>query len=207
MQFCDRIDPVASAIGAVNTITIDDGMMVGSNSDAFGFIENLRAQYPSFNPAISVLVLGAGGAARAAVYALIEAGVETVIVCNRNPARAENLAQNPAYKGRVTPRPWAEREKFVAGVGLIVNTTSLGMVGQEKLVLDVSAARAGTCVYDIVYRPLMTDLLLQAKSCGLPVVTGLGMLLHQARPGFTAWFGADPCVDAPLITVLERAAL
>lgn len=206
VKFCDRVDPVAQVIGAVNTVVIRDGLVLGVNSDAFGFIENLRTQYPAFAPVARALVLGAGGAARAAVYALLEAGVSTVVVSNRNQDRAAALAREECYSGRVVVVPWEERARPLPEAGLIVNTTALGMAGQAALEIDLANARAGTPVYDIVYRPLMTGLLHQARARGLPVVTGLGMLLHQARPGFQAWFGVMPEVEDVLVETMERAA-
>lgn len=206
LKFCDRLDPVARIIGAVNTVTIRGGEMTGSNTDAFGFIENLRAQYPAFAPAQPVLVLGAGGAARAALYALIEAGVRDIILCNRNQSRALTLAGEEYYAGHIRVVPWEMREAHLPEAGLIVNTTSLGLRGQETLEMDLSRAQAGTAIYDIVYRPLMTDLLLQARARHLNVITGLGMLLHQARPGFASWFGVMPAIDDTLIGMMEQAA-
>lgn len=206
LPLCDRVDAVAQAIGAVNTVTIRDGLALGSNTDAFGFMENLRTQYPAFRPSLPALVLGAGGAARAAIYALLEAGVPEIILCNRNQDRAVAMAGEAHYAGRVRVAPWTARAVHLPEAGLIVNTTSLGMHGQPGLEIDLGAARQGTPVYDIVYRPLMTDLLVQAQARGLPVITGLGMLLHQARPGFHAWFGVMPEVDETLVNAMEQAA-
>jgi len=206
LPLCDRVDAVAQAIGAVNTVVVREGIAFGTNTDAFGFMENLRAQCPGFDPVLPVLVLGAGGAARASIYALLEAGVQDVIVCNRNQIRAANLAREPYFTGHVRAVTWDRREHHLPEAGLIVNTTSLGMTGQENLEIDLSSARPGTPVYDIVYRPLMTEFLHQAQQRNLPIVTGLGMLLHQARPGFHAWFGVMPEVDETLVTMMERAA-
>jgi shikimate dehydrogenase len=206
LPFCDVVDPVAQAIGAVNTVTIEDGQAVGTNTDAFGFMENLREQFPAFDPVVPVLVLGAGGAARAAIYALLQAGVSDVIVCNRNEVRAATLARAPFCSGQVRTVPWEKRSALAPAVGLIVNTTSLGMTGQDALEIDLSAAQKQTGVYDIVYRPLITPLLQQAQEAGLPVISGLGMLLQQARPAFHRWFGVMPEIDSALVSQMEHAA-
>jgi len=197
MDICDEIGAVAQAIGAVNTIRIDGGKVYGTNTDAFGFIENLRDQQPGWNAAHGpALVLGAGGAAKAIVYALREAGVKDIVVTNRTREKAEELGE--------TVVDWQERNNAVQNAGLIVNTTSLGMNGQDPLEIDLSGSRA--IVYDIVYRPLMTPLLRQAEDLGLPVVTGLGMLLHQARPAFKGWFKILPGVDNELQDMVLKAA-
>lgn len=206
MAFCDEITPLAQEIGAVNMVTIDErGRLTGTNTDVFGFQENLRQQQPGWDPAQGpALVLGAGGAARAVVYALLEMGVPQVTLCNRTSDRAAALAQEDFCRGRVNVLDWAARDKGLYTSTLLVNTTSLGMVYSEPLEIDLS--NAGCLVYDIVYRPQETPLLQQARRYGLPVVTGLGMLLHQARPAFAAWFGTMPEIDDALIDKVERAA-
>lgn len=206
MAFCDEITPLAQEIGAVNTVTIDgNGQIYGTNTDVFGFQENLRQQQPDWNPEQGpALVLGAGGAARAVVYALLDMGVPQVTLCNRNGDRAYALSQEDFCKGRVNVLDWSARDKGLYASTLLVNTTSLGMVDSPALEIDLS--NAGCLVYDIVYRPQETGLLQQARRYGLPVVTGLGMLLHQARPGFESWFGVMPEIDEDLITKIERAA-
>lgn len=208
MEFCDSTDPLAEAIGAVNMVSVDaSGKLHGTNTDVFGFLENLRDQQPLWNPASGpVLVLGAGGAARAAVYALLDIGVSQITLCNRNRDRAFALAQDPLSQGKVNIIDWADREKALHAATLLVNTTSLGMAGQEPLEIDLSPAHEGCLVYDIVYRPLMTPLLQAAQARGLPIVTGLGMLLHQARPAFEKWFGVLPEIDPALVRKIEKAA-
>lgn len=207
MEFCDTVDPAAVVLGAVNTVVINkDGRLHGMNTDAFGFIENLKDHLDRWRPAAGpVMVLGAGGAARGVVYALILAGVPEIIVTNRTESTAHALAKSEFCGGRVTVVPWGEKESHLARAHLLVNATSLGMHGQPPLEIDLTHA---TCpVYDIVYRPLFTPLLLQAQKRGLPVVTGLGMLLHQARPAFQAWFGVMPIVDLLLIEKAQKAAM
>jgi shikimate dehydrogenase len=177
----------ARRIGAVNTIVVaEDGALEGSNTDAFGFLAHLRASQPSFRPESGpAMLLGAGGAARAIAVALLEAGVPELRLANRTAARAAALASE--LGPRVKRVDWADREAALAGADLLVNSTTLGM----------TLPRQAT-VYDIVYVPLETPLLAAARGRGNATVDGLGMLLHQARPGFAAWFGQEPEVDAAL---------
>ncbi|MSO64685.1 MAG: shikimate dehydrogenase [Alphaproteobacteria bacterium] len=191
----DRYDDNALRLQAVNTIVVDSqGRLYGSNSDGFGFLENLKQGVPTFavdrGPAV---VLGAGGSAAAVAFALLDAGAPELRIVNRTPAKAEALA------GRIGPRarvhPWAERTRALDGARLLVNATSLGMSGQPALDLDLSRLAGDAVVSDIVYVPLETELLRQARARGNSVVEGIGMLLHQARPGFKAWFGREPEVD------------
>lgn len=194
---CDLVDEVARRIGAVNTIVISNGRLVGSNSDAFGFLENLREGAPAWRADTApVVVLGAGGAARAVVAALVDAGVPEIRLLNRTRSRAEALVKD--LGGRAKVANWSDRHDLLAEAGLLVNTTSLGMAGQAPLKLDLDALPVGALVTDIVYSPLETDLLAGARARGNPVVDGLGMLLHQARPGFEAWFGVAPRVTPEL---------
>jgi shikimate dehydrogenase len=190
----DSVDPAARAIGAVNTVVaVADGVFEGRNSDAPGFIASLRENY-SIDPGRAAVILGAGGAARAILAALNEAGLKEIRLVNRDRARAETLARSfPAVVGE-----WADRDKILDGAGLLVNATSLGMAGQPPLEIDLARLPTTAIVTDIVYRPLQTDLLLRAAARGNPVVDGLGMLLYQAVEGFTAWFGARPEVTPAL---------
>lgn len=195
----DRIDPLARRIGAVNTVTVEaDGSLTGSNSDAFGFIASLDSAVPVWRATTgTAVVLGAGGASRAVIVGLIDAGVGHVRVINRNRDRA--LALVAALDSRaLVVGDWTDREEALAGADLLVNTTSLGMQGQPELELDLASLPGHALVADIVYVPLLTNLLTRARNNGNPVVDGLGMLLHQARPGFRAWFGVEPVVDGAL---------
>ncbi len=194
----DEASPTAQRIGAVNTVvTRADGSLFGDNTDAFGFIENLRAEAGSWTPAAGpAVVLGAGGAARAICVALLDAGVETVRLVNRTVARAEALSL--ALGDGIKVYPWPGRGEALAEAGLLVNTTTLGMEGQPPLDLELDGLPRGAVVCDIVYVPLETPLLSAARRRGHAVVDGLGMLLHQARPGFAAWFGVEPEVTAEL---------
>jgi len=192
LKACVILDGNARRIGAVNTITIQEtGELHGSNTDGFGFMENLKFGAPEWTPDQGpVAVLGAGGAARAIVVTLMESGVSEITLVNRTRERAEKLAEE--FGGAISVPPWDDRAKALEGAALLVNTTTLGMAGQEALDLDLALLPPEAVVNDIVYTPLMTPLLKRAKERGNTVVDGLGMLLHQARPGFRRWFGVDP---------------
>jgi shikimate dehydrogenase len=201
LSIIDRVEPLARRIGAVNTIIIaPDGSLEGRNTDAFGFRETLRETVPDWKPASGpAVVLGAGGAARAVVAALIEARVREIRLINRTEARAELLARalaNPS--SRITVLPWSDRDRALAEAGLLVNTTSLGMAEEPALEIDLALLSLSAIVVDIVYVPLETALLAAARQRGHRVVDGLGMLLHQGRPGFEAWFGAPVRVTREL---------
>jgi len=192
------LDPVAQQIGAVNTVIVQaDGSLRGTNTDAFGYIQSLREAQPHWRadsgPAV---VLGAGGAARAIVWALADAGVKEIRLFNRSPDKARDMAAQ--FGSPVKALAWEQRHDALADAGLLVNTTTQGMQGQPPLDIDLSALPQAALVSDIVYTPLQTDLLLRAKLRGNTVVNGLGMLLHQARPGFEAWFGVMPEVTPAL---------
>ncbi|WP_341988136.1 shikimate dehydrogenase [Azorhizobium sp. AG788] len=200
-QALAHADPVATALGVANTLWLEDGRLCGANTDAPGFIANLDASAPGWDDARAVaLVLGAGGASRAVVYGLLQRGFERVLLANRTLARAEAVA---AQLGKgVVPVAWSEVPAAMAQATVLVNTTSLGMKGQPPLDLDLSLLPASAVVADVVYVPLETPLLKAAKARGLKTVDGLGMLLHQAVPGFERWFGVRPVVDAGLREVI-----
>ena len=194
----DIVDELARRIGAVNTIVVDaDRGLIGTNTDAFGFIENLRDGAPRWRAQDGpALVIGAGGAARAVCVALLDAGVGDVRIVNRTQARAQAVAET--LGGTILAPPWRERQEAADGAALLVNATTLGMDGQPPLEFDLASLPAAAVVSDIVYTPLETPLLAAAQARGHVVVDGLGMLLHQARPGFEAWFGIAPTVTAEL---------
>ncbi|MEO1774595.1 MAG: shikimate dehydrogenase [Pseudomonadota bacterium] len=201
LALAEETTPTARAIGAANMIRFTpEGRRIADNTDAYGFLENLRAGAPGWVPgAAPALVLGAGGAARAVVRALAEAGVTEIRLSNRTAERAEALVPLADGTGaRVVVVPWALRAAALEGVGLLVNATSLGMTGKAPLEMPLGAMGPGTVVNDLVYAPLETALLAGARAAGGIVVDGLGMLLHQARPAFRAWFRADPTVDDAL---------
>ncbi|HEU4839521.1 MAG TPA: shikimate dehydrogenase, partial [Micavibrio sp.] len=187
-KLCADVDDTAKIIGAVNTAVIRDGKLYGANTDAFGFIENVKQQAFGVDFAHRhCVVLGAGGAARAIVYGLIEAGAQKIILSNRTEDKARDVAAMDTDIIEVVP--WDKRSAALDGAGFLVNATALGMTGREALEIDLSALPPQAVVSDIVYTPLMTDLLRQVQHKGHQVVTGIGMLLHQARPAFEKWFG------------------
>jgi shikimate dehydrogenase len=193
LPLLDSIDERAARIGAVNTVVKQpDGSLRGSNTDAFGFIEHLHQSAPGWHAEQApVAVIGAGGAARAVIAALLEAGVRELRMTNRTRATAIALgtAMAPLDGRQLQVVPWAERADMLDGAGLLVNTTSLGMVGHDTLDLPLDRLPRSAVVDDIVYVPLETDLLSRARARGNLCVDGFGMLLHQARPQFQAWFG------------------
>jgi len=202
LALCDSVTPLARRIGSVNTLLFRAGRIEGDSSDGFGFLENLRQEAPAWRAeAGPAVVLGAGGAARAVVAALLDAAAPRVRLLNRTPARAELLAME--LGGAIEVLDWGGWHAALAGANLLVNTTTLGMAGQPPLELDLAALPREALVNDIVYAPLETALLAAARARGNPVVDGLGMLLHQARPGFEAWFGVAPKVTP----ALRRAVL
>ena len=202
LKIVDETDEMAARIGAVNTIVVkDNGKLFGLNTDGFGFIENLKAGAPDFDFTKSpAVVLGAGGAARSVVGALLGAGTPEVRIINRSGARAEALAMDlvPHWDGDIAIVPWDHRAAALTEAGLLVNTTTLGMKGQPELEISLDRLDPGAVVNDIVYNPLETKLLKNAKERGNVVVDGIGMLLHQARPGFKLWFGVDAKVSDEL---------
>ena len=201
-RLVDRRSSAAERIGAVNTVVVEpDGTLTGDNTDGYGFIASLIDSQVGWRAeAGPAVLLGAGGAARAVAVALLGAGVPEVRLLNRTPDRARALAD--ALGGPIRVVPWQERGAALDGAALLVNTTSLGMRNQPPLVLALDALPRTAVVTDIVYTPLVTALLAVARARGNPVVDGLGMLVHQARPGFRAWFGVDPAVDQELRTAV-----
>lgn len=203
LPLLDSVSEGARRIGAVNTLTVDDyGRLHGENTDAPGFLASLKQACGGVVPQGPALLLGAGGAARAVAVALHDAGVGPVTLCNRSQDRAEALAAQVSGTAVV---PWDQRDVALAGAGLVVNTTSLGMVGQLPLDLTMQALDPATVVVDLVYKPLQTPLLAAAEARGCTTVDGLGMLMHQGVPGFAAWFGVTPKVDEALRAVLVKA--
>ena len=212
LPLLDRIAPVAKRIGAVNTVVkLPDGTLEGRNTDGFGFLEALKYNAPHWTAASGpVLVLGAGGAARAVVASLIDEGVPELRLVNRTRQSAVDLgvAFTPADGRRIVVGSWSERSELLAGATLLVNTTSLGMKGQPALDIDLAPLPRQAAVYDIVYVPLETGLLAAARARGNRCVDGLGMLLHQGRPGFEAWFGrkVDVSVEQRRVVAADLGA-
>jgi shikimate dehydrogenase len=195
--------PAARAAGAANTLWYKGDRLVADNTDSAGFIHNLAAAAPRFDIRGAVVeVLGAGGAARGIVFALLEAGAREIRVFNRTRARAEAVA---AYFGaRVNGFDWSRRNSALRDISLLVNTTPVGIQGSDSLGIDVGALDRSCVVADIVYVPILTSLLTAARARGLVTVDGLGMLLHQAVPGFERWFGVRPEVTEELRALVER---
>ena len=195
LPYLDHVDGVAARIGAVNTVVIEGGQLHGTNTDAYGFLRNLEEGCGGLLPDLSrVVILGAGGAARAAAVALKDTGAQSILLSNRTRETAESLAAEFA----VEACGWDVSGACLAGASLIVNTTSLGMKHQPPLNLSLQHAPGAAVIYDIVYHPLETSLLKAAKARGNRVVDGLGMLLYQAQKAFALWHGIEPAVDAAL---------
>ncbi len=195
-------DDRARAVGAANTLWFEGGTLRSTNTDVEGFIENLDAETPRWDAGLeSAIVLGAGGAARAIVFALLERGVERVFVGNRTFAKAEAFRER--FGERVHPVRWGEINGLLAGAQLLVNATTLGMSGQDQLDLNLAHLPQSAVVADIVYVPLETPLLAAARQRGLRTADGLGMLLHQAVRGFSLWFGVRPEVTDELRGLVE----
>jgi shikimate dehydrogenase len=207
LDVVDRVDPLARRIGAVNTIVVaEDGSLGASNTDIYGFRENLREHAPDWDPtAGAAVVVGAGGSARAIIAALVDSGVREIRIVNRTLSRAETVATDlMTTAARITVHPWDRISSVLEAAGLLVNTTSLGMSGEPPLDIDLSPLPLSAPVVDIVYVPLETRLLASARRRGHPVVDGLGMLLHQGRPGFEAWFGVEVQVTHELRAAIVK---
>jgi len=199
LALCDEVDGIARRIGAVNLLVFANDRIVGTNTDSFGFMENLKGAAPAWAAKRApATLLGAGGGARAVAVGLLDAGVPELRLVNRNRARAEQLAAD--IGGPITVLAWEERAAALAGAGLLVNSTSLGMSGQPPLELPLDDLPDDAVVADLVYSPLETALLAAARARGCVGVDGLGMLLHQGRPCFAAWFGPHPQVTEELRT-------
>jgi shikimate dehydrogenase len=199
-----RHDAAAEATGALNTLWLEDGGLVGANTDPHGFLANLDESAPGWNATPGqAVVLGAGGAARAVVWALITRGFAPVHVVNRDPARPKNLARQ--LGDHVKPARWADLPSLLRDARILVNTTTLGMAGQPPLKIDLAPLPQDAVVNEIVYLPAETELLAAARARGLRTVGGLGMLLHQAAPGFARWFGREPQVTPALRAAVQKS--
>lgn len=194
MDFADLVTDRAALIGSANTLIFrKDGKIHADNTDSYGFIQNLRQKAPDWDPkAGPAAILGAGGAARAVIAALVEVGVPEILISNRTKARAEKLKTDFGKRLRVVD--WVQAGNMLEEAATVINTTSLGMVGKPPLRVPLDGLQKGTLVTDLVYAPLMTNLLNEANEAGCVTVDGLGMLLHQAVPAFERWFGVRPQV-------------
>lgn len=198
LSLADVVTDRAALIGAANTLLFrQDGRLLADNTDGYGFIENLRHGAPNWVPSSGpAVVLGAGGAARAVVIALIEAGVTEIRLANRTRNRADALRSE--FGTKIAVSDWVQAGNMIEGAALLVNTTSLGMTGKSEFRVPLDALDASCVVTDLVYAPLRTSLLRRAEERGCVTVDGLGMLLHQAAPAFERWFGIRPEVDDDL---------
>lgn len=204
-QLCHKRSIEAELIGAVNTIIITEKQeLYGHNSDGIGFINNIKNHFPEFDfNNKKAVVLGSGGASRAICYALMQQKIGKIILTNRNFERAEKMIQDftkiPEFKtSSLSISPWPKREEILSDCDLLINTTSLGMQNGEELKMDLANLNKNALVCDIIYKPLMTELLNLAQSRGNKIVTGIGMLINQALVGFEAWYGVKPEVDQRL---------
>jgi shikimate dehydrogenase len=203
LAIVDRVDPLARRIGAMNCVVVAaDGSLTGQNHDAFGFIESVREAQPGWRAdAGPIVVIGAGGGARAVLVGLIDQGANEIRLINRTRARGEALQRD--LGGPITPLAWSDRAAALEGAAMLVNTTSQGMMGEPPLDLALDRLPARALVSDIIYIPRETPLLAAARQRGNPTVNGLGMLLHQARSAFHAWFGVMPQVTPELRAMIE----
>ena len=195
LELADLVTDRATLIGAANTLIFrKDGKIHADNTDGYGFLENLKSGAPNWNPSAGpATILGAGGAARAVISSLLDSGVPEILLTNRTKIRAESLAEN--FGNRVKVIDWVQAGNILEGSALVVNTTALGMVGKKEMRIPLDGLSINTIVTDLVYTPLETDLLTTARQIGCVTIDGLGMLLHQAVPGFERWFGLRPTVD------------
>ena len=203
MPLMAEIDAVGRGIGAINLVVVrPDGSMIGSNTDAYGCIANIRQMQPEWRPdAGPVAIMGAGGAARTAIWALADAGVKEIRITNRTPERALTVAKELRAPCKVVR--WEERHDILDGAAVLVNATNQGMIGQPPLDLKLDKLPQRAIVYDIVYNPIETPLLAAARARGHRVIPGLGMLLNQAPPAWKAWFGIEPKVTPELRKMIE----
>ena len=195
-RLADRPDDIADEMGAANTVWLEDGLIHATNTDGYGFVSNLDACHAGWDKIGKAVVLGAGGASRAVIQALRNRGYQEIHVVNRTVDRARELKDR--FGKCVHAHPFDALQEVMSGCGLFVNTTSLGMDGHGAPEIDFSPLSTGAVVTDIVYVPLQTPILTMAQQQGFATVDGLGMLLHQAKPGFQKWFGPMPEVDDEL---------
>lgn len=198
LEIADLVSEQAKLTGSTNTLTFrEDGLVHADSTDGYGFMENLRCNAAEWTPAQGpAAILGAGGAARAVIASLLKAGVEEIRLSNRTRARSENLRRE--FGARVRVHDWSEAGDMLTGAKTVVNATSLGMAGNDELSVPLGALSGDAVVTDLVYVPLETEFLAQARRIGCQTVDGLGMLLFQAAPGFESWFGIRPHVDDQL---------
>jgi shikimate dehydrogenase len=205
MTIVDEVDPVAIRIGAISCVVVrPDGSLLGSNNDCYGFIHNLKQARPGWRAdAGPIVVLGAGGGSRAVCYGLLQEGAKEIRLANRTLARARGIAAE--FDSAIEVLSWEDRDEALEGAAMVVNATSQGMSGEPALDIRLDKLPKAALVADIIYVPLETPFLAAARQRGNPTINGLGMLLHQGRPAWKAWFGIEPEVTAELRTLLERS--
>jgi shikimate dehydrogenase len=204
MKMIDEVDILAKSIGAISCVVVrPDGSLAGTNNDCYGFIQSIRQEQPGWRadsgPAV---VMGAGGGARAVCCALAQSGAREIRLVNRTFDRAKKIAED--FGDPIKALPWQQRHDALDGAAMVVNTTSLGMLGKSPLDLELSKLPARALAADIIYIPLETPFLAAARKRGNPTINGLGMLLHQGRPAWRAWFGIEPAVTAELRAMIEK---
>jgi shikimate dehydrogenase len=204
MKIIDEVDALAQAIGAVSCVVVrPDGSLAGTNNDCYGFIQSVKAEQPGWRvDAGPVVVIGAGGGSRAVCYGLAQEGAKEIRLVNRTPGRAREIAAQ--FGGPIEAVPWEQRNDALEGAAMVVNTTSMGMVGQPALDIRLDKLPKSALAADIVYVPLETPFLATARKRGNRTINGLGMLLNQGRPAWKAWFGIEPEVTAELRTMVEK---
>jgi shikimate dehydrogenase len=204
MSIVDEVDALAKAIGAISCVVVrPDGSLAGSNNDCYGFIQSIKQAQPGWRADSGpVVVIGAGGGSRAVCYGLAQEGAKEIRLVNRTFARAKAIAE--AFRGPIKALPWEQRHDVLEGAAMVVNTTSNGMVGQPALDLKLDKLPKSALAADIIYIPLETPFLAAARKRGNRTVNGLGMLLHQGRPAWKAWFGIEPEVTAELRAMVEK---
>ena len=204
MKIVDEVDKLAKGIGALSCVVVrPDGALSGTNNDCYGFIQSIKQEQAGWRADSGpIVVIGAGGGSRAVCYGLAQEGAKEIRLVNRSLARAEAIAEE--FRGPIKALPWEQRHETLEGAAMVVNTTSCGMVGQPALDIKLDKLPKSALAADIIYIPLETPFLAAARKRGNRTVNGLGMLLHQARPAWRAWFGIEPEVTAELRAMVER---
>jgi shikimate dehydrogenase len=207
MKIVDEVDAQAKSIGAISCVVVrPDGSLAGTNNDCYGFIESIRQEQPGWDADTGPsVVIGGGGGARAVCYGLAQAGAREIRLVNRTFDRGKRIAEE--FGGPIEALPWEQRHEALEGAAMVVNTTSQGMAGQSALDIRLDKLPARALAVDIIYVPLETPFLAAARKRGNPTLNGLGMLLHQGRPAWKAWFGIEPEVTAELRAVMEKSIL
>jgi shikimate dehydrogenase len=205
MKSVDEVDTVSKSIGAISCVVVHpDGSLAGTNNDCYGFIQSIKEEQPGWRAdAGPSVVIGAGGGGRAVCYALAEEGAKEIRLLNRTFERAKKIMED--FAGPITALPWEQRHEVLEGAAVVINTTSQGMLGQSALDINLHRLPARALAVDIIYIPLETPFIRAARRRGNPTMNGLGMLLHQARPAWRAWFGIEPAVTAELRAMMEKS--